>query len=117
MNRVVTPSLYDAAVPLDNQDRGDAAGQAVYRAGRPLTGPSPRREAGGGSANHPDRQPGIPALLGQGGCQYLLVCLECSEGSDALILPFDSAEARGKWAAAHTKETGHDRWYVEDEER
>jgi hypothetical protein len=48
---------------------------------------------------------------------YLLVCLECGEGDDALIMPFDNAEARGKWAAVHTRETGHDRWYVEDEER
>jgi hypothetical protein len=48
---------------------------------------------------------------------YLLVCLECSDLDRPLVMPFDSAEARGKWAAAHTKGTGHDRWYVEDEEQ
>jgi hypothetical protein len=47
---------------------------------------------------------------------YLLVCLECSP-EHPLVLPFDTAEARGKWATAHTRGTGHDRWYVEDEER
>ena len=48
---------------------------------------------------------------------YLLVCLECGEGSDSLLMPFESAEDRGKWASAHTKGTGHDRWWVEDETR
>jgi hypothetical protein len=48
---------------------------------------------------------------------YLLVCRECGDGEDALVMPFESAEARGKWAAAHTRGTGHDRWFVKDEAR
>jgi len=49
---------------------------------------------------------------------YLLVCRECSDlDEDPLVMPFKSAEDRGKWATAHTRGTGHDRWYVEDEER
>lgn len=49
---------------------------------------------------------------------YLLVCRECGDpDDDPVILPFKSAEDRGKWATAHTKGTGHDRWYVKDEER
>lgn len=34
---------------------------------------------------------------------YLLVCRLCGGGD--LVMPFDSAEARGKWAAGHTR--GH----------
>jgi hypothetical protein len=48
---------------------------------------------------------------------YLLVCRECGDGDDALVMPFESAEARGKWAAAHTRGTGHDRWFVYDQRR
>jgi hypothetical protein len=48
---------------------------------------------------------------------YLLACRECGDGEDATVLPFASAADRGKWATAHTRETGHDRWYVKDEER
>lgn len=50
---------------------------------------------------------------------YLLVCLDCGEvvDDDALVMPFESAEARGKWAAAHRRGTGHDRWWVKDEPR
>lgn len=55
---------------------------------------------------------------GQDQTFYLLSCLECDdEGGGPLILPFDSAEGRGKWAAAHTRGTGHDRWFVKDEKR
>lgn len=43
-----------------------------------------------------------PALL------YLLVCRQCGNGD--LVIPFDSPEARGKWAAAHRDSTGHDQW-------
>jgi hypothetical protein len=45
---------------------------------------------------------------------YVLVCRECGNGD--LPMPFESAEARGRWAAAHTKGTGHDRWLVVDQE-
>lgn len=49
---------------------------------------------------------------------YLLVCRDCGNlDDDPLVMPFESAQARGKWAAEHTRATGHDRWYVEDEVR
>lgn len=41
---------------------------------------------------------------------YLLVCRECGNGD--LVMPFDSPAERGKWAGAHTRGTGHDRWFV-----
>jgi hypothetical protein len=44
---------------------------------------------------------------------YLLVCRECGNGD--LVMPFGSAEERGKWAGAHTRGTGHDRWWVKDQ--
>ena len=44
------------------------------------------------------------------GMFYLLVCRECGNGD--LVMPFGSAAERGKWAAEHTKATGHDRWFV-----
>jgi hypothetical protein len=43
---------------------------------------------------------------------YLLVCRDCGNGD--LVMPFGSAEERGKWAAGHTRLTGHDRWWVKD---
>lgn len=43
---------------------------------------------------------------------WLLVCRRCGNGD--LEMPFDSASARGKWAAAHTKGTGHDAWWAPD---
>ncbi len=48
---------------------------------------------------------------------YVLVCRECSEqdGNRPLVMPFGSAAERGKWAAAHTGGTGHDRWFVADQ--
>ena len=47
---------------------------------------------------------------------YVLICRKCSEGQalTASPIPFGSAEERGKWAAAHTKGTGHDSWIVLD---
>ena len=45
---------------------------------------------------------------------YLLVCFECGDPDRPLPIPFGSAEERGKWASAHTKATGHDRWWVKD---
>lgn len=41
---------------------------------------------------------------------YLLICRECGNGD--LVVTFDSPAGRGKWAAAHTRGTGHDRWFV-----
>ena len=41
---------------------------------------------------------------------YLLVCRECGNGD--LVMPFGSPGERGKWAGAHTRGTGHDRWFV-----
>lgn len=41
---------------------------------------------------------------------YLLVCRECGDGDVAM--PFDDQAERGKWAGAHTRGTGHDRWFV-----
>jgi len=45
---------------------------------------------------------------------YVLVCRECGDGDDAVAMPFSSPEERGKWAAAHTRGTGHDRWLCDD---
>lgn len=44
---------------------------------------------------------------------FLLRCRECDTDPEAPI-PFESAEARGKWAAAHRDGTGHDTWWVHD---
>ncbi|TCO57150.1 hypothetical protein [Actinocrispum wychmicini] len=44
---------------------------------------------------------------------YLLVCRACGTGD--LIMPFGSAGERGKWAAAHTRGTGHESWFVRDQ--
>jgi hypothetical protein len=43
---------------------------------------------------------------------YVLVCKECDP---LLPMPFASAAERGKWAAEHTRGTGHDKWFVRDE--
>ena len=43
---------------------------------------------------------------------YVLICRDCGHGD--LPMPFATPEERGKWAAAHTKATGHDRWFVID---
>jgi len=42
---------------------------------------------------------------------YLLLCRECATN---IPMIFGSASERGKWAAAHTKGTGHDKWVVLD---
>lgn len=47
------------------------------------------------------------------GTTYLLVCRLCGDGE--LVMPFESAQARGRWAAEHTKGTGHDQWWVCDQ--
>lgn len=48
---------------------------------------------------------------------YLLVCRECEpdQAPGAAVIPFGSAEERGKWAAAHTRGTGHQTWWVHDQ--
>jgi hypothetical protein len=46
---------------------------------------------------------------------YVLVCYQCSDPERPLPLPFYSAAERGKWAAEHTRATGHDRWFVADQ--
>jgi hypothetical protein len=46
---------------------------------------------------------------------YLLVCRECGNGD--LVMPFGSPAERGKWAGAHTRGTGHDRWFVTESDR
>jgi hypothetical protein len=45
---------------------------------------------------------------------YVLVCRECTP---PLPFPFPSSAERGKWAAGHTRATGHDNWLVKDEVR
>jgi hypothetical protein len=44
---------------------------------------------------------------------FLLWCRECDPDLDS-EMPFESAEARGRWAGAHTRGAGHDRWLVLD---
>jgi hypothetical protein len=48
---------------------------------------------------------------------YLLTCRECGGPERPLPIPFGSAAERGKWAAEHTRATGHSRWTVKDEPR
>ena len=48
---------------------------------------------------------------------YMLACLECGNPERPLPMPFDSPAERGKWASAHTRATGHDRWRVWTEVR
>lgn len=58
----------------------------------------------------------VPAEEAEG-TFYLLVCRDCDDRERLLPLPFNSAAARGKWAAGHTAGTGHDRWTVWEEPR
>jgi hypothetical protein len=65
-----------------------------------------------------------PAVLIHDGCPgppaqtfYLLACRECGDPDHPLIMPFGSPAERGKWAAEHTRGTGHDRWWVKDRVR
>lgn len=47
---------------------------------------------------------------------YVLRCRVCDDESGIpLPIPFDSAEARGRWASEHKAGTGHDSWVVTDE--
>ncbi|GAY12048.1 hypothetical protein [Pseudonocardia sp. N23] len=46
---------------------------------------------------------------------FLLWCRVCEpEPSPDNVMPFESPAERGKWAAEHTRGTGHDRWLVFD---
>lgn len=52
-------------------------------------------------------------LVGRvGETSFLLSCRLC--GSGDLVIPFETAEARGAWAATHRDATGHDTWWVHD---
>ena len=53
--------------------------------------------------------------MAEGAVFYLLICRECGNGD--LVMPFDSPAERGKWAGAHTRGTGHDRWFVTESDR
>lgn len=46
---------------------------------------------------------------------YVLGCRQCGDPDRPLLMPFESPEARGRWAAGHTRLTGHDRWLVIDQ--
>ena len=48
---------------------------------------------------------------------YLLACRECGDPERPLPMPFGDPAERGKWASAHTRLTGHERWLVWEETR
>lgn len=48
---------------------------------------------------------------------FVIICRLCSPDYVNNVIPFESAEARGKWAAEHTRGTGHDSWIVLDHPR
>ena len=49
---------------------------------------------------------------------YVLCCRDCDEAAEHVLpMPFPTPEARGRWATEHTKATGHQRWFVDDEVR
>ena len=56
-------------------------------------------------------------VMGRADIFYLLLCLECADGNLPLPQPFSDQAERGRWASAHTKATGHDRWRVWTEVR
>ena len=64
----------------------------------------------GACAVSPEDAAGLMAGTPPSETFYLLVCRDCGDGD--LVMPFDSPAERGKWAAAHTGATGHDRWFV-----
>lgn len=45
---------------------------------------------------------------------YVLICRECDPERET-PMPFTSPAARGEWASAHTRSTGHDLWWVVDQ--
>jgi len=56
-----------------------------------------------------------PVVTGTTQTFYLLICRECGNGD--LAMPFGTPDERGKWAGAHTRGTGHDRWFVTEVDR
>jgi hypothetical protein len=58
------------------------------------------------------------AAVGRGeadpGVWYVLICRECDPDLEA-PMPFGTPAERGRWAAEHTRGTGHDRWLVVDQ--
>lgn len=46
---------------------------------------------------------------------YVIFCRDCDEGGSPIPIPFETPEARGRWAAEHKRGTGHDHWLVIDE--
>lgn len=45
---------------------------------------------------------------------YILACRQCGNPGRPLPVPFTSPAERGRWAAGHTRATGHDQWIVID---
>lgn len=48
---------------------------------------------------------------------YVICCRDCDGEGEPLPMPFETPEARGRWAAEHKRGTGHDRWFVIDQPR
>jgi hypothetical protein len=46
---------------------------------------------------------------------YIIFCRKCDNPNWPLPIPFESPEARVKWATAHTAGTGHDKFIVLDQ--
>lgn len=86
-----------------------------------LRSPKPgedHRGARPGPVGRADRRPRRPARLSQRGADVtdercMLVCRKCDPTGDRPI-PFADRTARGRWAALHTKGTGHADWYCVD---
>lgn len=47
---------------------------------------------------------------------YEVACVDCTHGREAMVRSFASPEERERWAREHVRSTGHDPWYVEDEQ-
>ena len=43
---------------------------------------------------------------------YVLACRDCGDPGKPLLMPFTSAAERGRWAAEHTRATGHEQRLV-----
>lgn len=60
---------------------------------------------------------GIIGAMSEPEVFFLLVCRDCGDPERPLPQPFSSQAERGRWAAEHTRATGHDRWIVTEERR